>query len=446
MGAYTFRGGVHPAYHKDLSRDKEIKPLDLPSELVVPMLQHLREPCEPVVKKGEEVKKGQLIGETKAFLAAPVHAPTSGKVKAVEPRPHPMGKKITAVVIEPDGEDQWADDLKPIEDFLSPSREELISIIKGAGLVGLGGAAFPTFIKLSPPPDKKIDTVILNGAECEPYLTADHRLMLEQPEKIINGGKIILKVLGAQKLIIGIEENKEDAIGVMEEAVRKYADGAPMEVARLRVKYPQGAEKQLIHALLGREVPAQGGLPMDVGVVVQNVGTTAAIYEAVRFGKPLIERVVTLTGSGVNEPGNFLVRIGTPAAKLIEAGGGMKENAAKIIFGGPMMGVAQPDDSTPIVKGTSGVLIMTESEVSREFHLKPCIRCGKCVSVCPMRLPTNFLEDLIEAEMYDDPLINDVLDCIECGSCAYVCPAGRPIVQILKLGKAEIFARRRKGK
>lgn len=306
-----------------------------------------------------------------------------------------------------------------------------------AGIVGLGGAAFPTHVKLSPPKEKKIDTVILNGAECEPYLTSDHRLMLERSKDILEGLKIIMKILGVSKGYIGIEQNKPDAITKMKEVARGETN---IEVRDLKVKYPQGAEKQLIKAILDRDVPA-GGLPMDVGVVVQNVGTAKAIYDACRYGRPLIERVVTVTGRGVNEPKNLRVRIGTQFSQLLDECGGFKDSTVKVIAGGPMMGIAQTNTEVPVIKGTSGILILTSKEAEKAEYL-PCFRCGRCIEACPMKLQPSILSVLIEKGKYQEAKENNLLDCFECGSCAYVCPAKRPMVQFMKLAKLFVLAKK----
>jgi electron transport complex protein RnfC len=344
------------------------------------------------------------------------------------------------VEIESDGEDAWTNHLKPHEDYLDLSPEALKEIIRDMGLVGMGGAAFPTHVKLSPPKEKPIDTFIINGAECEPYLTADHRLMLEEPESIIAGARIAMRSLGVNRGIIAIESNKPDAI----EKMMALAEDIPeLEVVALRVRYPQGAEKQLIKTLLNREVPFSGGLPMDVGVIVHNVGTLSAIYKAVRFGIPLIERVTTVTGSGVREPKNLRARIGTPIKALIEACGGFSAEVGKVIIGGPMMGVSQYSLEIPVVKGTSGILAQPLSEVE-EGIAHTCIRCGSCIRACPSQLMPTILAAFAQRDMFDEAERYNAIDCIECGCCNYVCPARIPLVQLLRYAKAEILARRKK--
>jgi len=359
-----------------------------------------------------------------------VHSPVSGKVIAIEERPNPMGRMVPTVVIENDGKDEWVE-LEESPEYLSMEPERLKEKIQKAGIVGMGGAAFPTHVKLSPPKEKPIDVVILNGAECEPYLTADHRLMLEHSAEIVEGLKILMKILGVNEAYIGIEDNKPDAVEKMKEAVKNEPS---IQVVALHVKYPQGAEKMLIKAITDREVPA-GGLPMDVGVVVQNVGTAYAIYEACRYGKPLIERVVTVTGRGVVTPGNMLALIGTPIGELIQQCGGLKETAKKVIMGGPMMGFAVPDLDYPVTKGTSGVLVLDETEFVPSDSFGPCIRCGRCIDACPMGLMPSMLSILAEKGFYEDTKEYNVFDCFECGTCTYVCPAKRPIVQLIRLSK-----------
>lgn len=430
MAVLTFKGGVHPPDNKHLSSGSPIKKAESPKILYVPLQQHIGAPTKCLVEVGNEVKKGQIIGEPTGFVSAPVHSPVSGKVIAIEERPNPMGRMVPTVVIENDGKDEWVE-LEESPEYLSMEPERLKEKIQKAGIVGMGGAAFPTHVKLSPPKEKPIDVVILNGAECEPYLTADHRLMLEHSAEIVEGLKILMKILGVNEAYIGIEDNKPDAVEKMKEAVKNEPS---IQVVALHVKYPQGAEKMLIKAITDREVPA-GGLPMDVGVVVQNVGTAYAIYEACRYGKPLIERVVTVTGRGVVTPGNMLALIGTPIGELIQQCGGLKETAKKVIMGGPMMGFAVPDLDYPVTKGTSGVLVLDETEFVPSDSFGPCIRCGRCIDACPMGLMPSMLSILAEKGFYEDTKEYNVFDCFECGTCTYVCPAKRPIVQLIRLSK-----------
>jgi len=436
--ALTFRGGVHPDDRKMATAAKPIQRAPIPPRLILPIRQHIGAPCSPVVKAGETVKKGQVVAEAGGFVSAPIHAPTSGKVVQVAEQPHPVFGSCPAVVIESDGRDEWLEE-PAARDWQQLGAAEIKDIIRQAGIVGMGGAAFPTHVKLSPPPDKKIDTFILNGAECEPYLTADHRVMLEMPEKIITGIQIIMKVLGVDKAYIGIEENKPDAIKLLTEQCR----GTGIEVVTLATKYPQGAEKNLIKAITGREVPS-GGLPMDVGAVVQNAGTVVAVAEAVGRGVPLIERVVTVTGSCIAEPQNMLFRLGTTFEDAVAACGGFAVEPAKIIMGGPMMGIAQRTLSVPIIKGTSGILTLSAKEVAVGPE-RPCIRCGRCVEACPMGLVPSMLSILAERGHYEVAKDEyDLLDCVECGSCVYTCPAKRNIVHYVKLAKAQLAAKAKK--
>lgn len=446
----TFERGIHPEYQKEITSNKPITSAQLPSRVVIPLSQHTGAPAKPEVNIGDEVKRGQLIGSPAGFVSAPVHASISGKVTAIAEFLHPSGRMISSVVIESDGKDEGIS-FKENVDYMSLGVEEIKAIIKDAGIVGLGGAAFPTNVKLSPPKEKPINTVILNGAECEPYLTADHRLMVEHPRGIVEGLKIIMKTLGVNKGYIGIEENKPDAIEAMKKIVstKEYAVSSKesaysllptpysIEVCAVEVKYPQGAEKMLIKAIKGREVPSRG-LPMDVGVVVQNVGTALAIYEAVKYGKPLIERVVTVTGKGIKEPKNLMVRIGTLISDVVGQCGGFVDGAVKVIVGGPMMGFAQWSLDVPVVKGTSGILVLTEDEYVSSEEYFPCIRCGNCIDVCPMGLNPSMLSILSEKGRYEETKEYNLFDCFECGSCAFVCPANRPMVQFMRLAKSMV--------
>jgi electron transport complex protein RnfC len=429
----TFRGGIHPPDRKELSKDKAISDVKPPKKVVIPLSQHIGAPCKLSVVIGQEVKKGEVIGTPDGFVSVPVHASVSGKVVSINDFPLPTGKMATSVVIENDGREEWTS-LKDEPEYLKLSSEELKGKVKDAGIVGMGGAAFPAHVKLSPPKEKPVDVVILNGAECEPYLTADYRLMLERPGDVVEGLKILMKIVNVSKGIIGIENNKPDAVKKMEQA----ASGEPgIKVCALEVKYPQGAEKMLIKAAAGREVPARG-LPMDVGVVVQNIGTAIAVYEAARYGKPLIERVVTVTGEGIREPKNLTVKIGALVSDLIAECGGFKTEAAKIVSGGPMMGFSIYSLDVPVTKGTSGILVLPEEGVVHAEDFGPCIRCGRCIDICPMNLMPSMLSVLSERGFYEAAKEYDLFDCFECGSCAYVCPSKRPIVQLVRLAKSQV--------
>jgi Na+-translocating ferredoxin:NAD+ oxidoreductase subunit C len=430
--AKTFRGGVHPDDRKRYTAAKPIEVAPMPEKVIIPTRQHIGAPCAPVVKVGELVKKGQVIAEAQAFVASPIHASTSGKVVEIAEYPHPVFGTCQAVVIESDGQDEWISGLPLNRDWQPLDAKELKEIVRLAGLVGMGGATFPTHVKMSPPPEKPIDSFILNGAECEPYLTADHRVMLEQTERIVTGMKIAMKILGVNKGYVGIEENKPDSIEVM----RKACAGSSIEVVPLKTKYPQGAEKTLIKVTLDREVPS-GGLPMDVGVVVQNVGTLVAIADAVEKGIPLIERVATVTGGAIAEPKNILVRVGSTFAQAVALCGGFKEQPVKVIMGGPMMGMAQRTLDVPVIKGTSGILALSAADVNIGPE-QPCIRCGRCVEACPMGLVPSMLSILGERNVFAVAKEEyNLLDCVECGSCVYVCPAKRNIVHYIKLSKAQ---------
>ncbi|HMM22813.1 MAG TPA: electron transport complex subunit RsxC [Selenomonadales bacterium] len=430
--AKTFRGGVHPDDQKRYTAAKPIEVAPVPQKVIIPTRQHIGAPCTAVVKVGDLVKKGQVIAEAQAFVSSPVHASISGKVAEIAEYPHPVFGACTAIVIESDGLDEWVEGLPLERDWETLEANAIKDIIRQAGIVGMGGATFPTHVKMAPPPEKAIDSLILNAAECEPFLTADHRVMLEAAERVVTGMRISMKVLGVTKGYIGIEENKPDAIAVMQKAVT----GTGIVVVPLKTKYPQGAEKTLIKVIVDREVPS-GGLPMDVGVVVQNVGTVVAIADAVQKGLPLIERVTTVTGGAVNEPKNLLLRVGTTFAQAIELCGGFKESPAKLIMGGPMMGMAQCRIDVPVIKGTSGILALSSSDVNAGEE-KPCIRCGRCVNACPMGLVPSMLSILGQQGLYETAKEDfDLLDCVECGSCVYVCPAKRNIVHYVKYLKAQ---------
>lgn len=436
--AGSFYGGIHPDDGKALSRNKAIEVLPAPEQVVIPMSLHVGAPCEPIVKAGDNVLLGQKIGEAKSAISAPIHASVSGTVKAVEPRLHPNGKMVMSVVIDNDGKDSFHENVTSQKEKAEDGGSAIVDIIREAGIVGMGGAAFPTHFKISSGLGKA-DTVIINGAECEPYITADHRMMLEAPEEILSGIRYLLKALNLSRAFLGIEANKKDAIRLLKEKLGGEKD---IEIRVLRTRYPQGAEKQLIQTITGRQVPP-GGLPADVGCVVFNIYTAWSVNRAIEQGIPAIDRVVTVSGPGIAEPKNLRVRVGTPVSKLIEAAGGLKDNAVKILLGGPMMGNPIFDINVPVVKGTNAVLALTENE-DRSVKDPKCIRCGRCVSVCPMRLMPIYIytyernDDLRSLEKLN------ATDCIECGSCSYICPGRLHLVQSIRNAKAKLNAQKTK--
>lgn len=441
MGKLTFKRGIHPPHGKYYTENKPIENyLDPKGEMIFSMSQHIGAPCEPLVKKGEAVLVGQKIGEAKAFVSAPIHSSVSGTVKAIEERLLPNGMKAKCIIIENDHLYEEHESLNKTHDYKNMSRDEINNVIKEAGIVGMGGAGFPTHIKLSPPADKEIDRIIINGAECEPYLTSDYRVMLEEPERIIGGLKVVLHMFPNAKGIIGIEDNKPEALKVM----RKYAKDEPrIEVAALETKYPQGAEKQLIYAVTKREVPFKGKLPLDVGCIVQNIDTVVAIWRAVIKGRPLIRRIVTLSGGAIEEPKNLKVRIGTNYQELIEYCGGFKENAVKYISGGPMMGNAMFSLDVPIVKGSSAFLGLTKRE-SVDVEEKNCIRCGRCYTICPLNLPVAELNVYALNKDFENFEKFHGLECLQCGCCSYICPSKRHLVQSLRTAKFTVLQNRKK--
>jgi len=428
------KGGIHPDDSKELSRHLSIETLPLPEAVDILLLQHFGAPCKPLVEKKAKVSEGDLIGEVSAGLGADIHASVTGTVKSIDTSNHPVAVSSPSVIIQTDRE---AEPRKyERSDWKSLSADEIRKRIKQAGIVGLGGAGFPTHIKLSPPPEAKVDTLIINGVECEPYLTTDHRLMLEHPEEIIEGAKIILAVLGIRNGHIGIEANKMDAVEAMRKAAAENKGGdAEIAVEPLKMKYPQGSEKQLIESITGRRVPGFG-LPFDVGVVVQNTATTKAIYDAVVFNKPLYEKVITVSGKGIQRPANLRVRIGTRLQDIVDYLGGTKPELAKIVFGGPMTGFSVSTLDIPVTKTTSGVLFLSEDEVDTRPH-GHCIRCGWCVDACPMGLQPNEIGVYVEAGRGKDTSPFGLFECFECGCCAYVCPAKRPLVQFIRLAKTQ---------
>ena len=438
MELKSFRGGIHPSHSKSQTQNKAIETANEPKLVVISLQQHIGAVCRHLVDAGDSVKVGQRIGDSDAFVAAPVHSSVSGTVKEIKDMNTPTGL-MKCIVIESDGLSELHESILPKPDIQKLGKDEILTGIRDAGIVGMGGAAFPTHVKLSPPPDKEIDTLILNGAECEPYLTSDYRLMLERPEYILYGIKLLMKAMSLSTAYIGIEDNKPDAIQRMNQLAENEKG---IRVIPLKAKYPQGAEKQLIYACTKRQVPS-GKLPMEVGVVVSNVGTAAAVGEAFKTGLPLVKRIVTVTGSGVNSPKNLDVKIGTYFKDVIEQCGGYKGNPGKLIMGGPMMGIAQYTDEIPCIKGTSGILVLDEKDAKLP-EPKNCIRCGKCVGACPIHLMP-----LIISAYYDKNLLKSAeemhaLDCIECGSCSFVCPSKRHLAASIRAAKQEINAMKKK--
>lgn len=429
------KGGVHVPDNK-LSEKVAIQPLELPKTVSIPIAQHIGAPAKIIVDRKDKIKTGQVIAKAAGYISANIHSPVTGVVTKIDRVLDASGYKNDAVIVrvEPD---EWVDgvDTDPaLKAEITLSREEIMEKIQASGIVGLGGATFPSHVKLSVPDHApKPEMLLINGVECEPYLTADHRLMLEKADEIVVGINILKKALDVKKVAVGIENNKKDAIKVMKKACAPFKD---IEVVPLKVKYPQGGEKQLIKAVTKKEVP-NGRLPLDVGCVVYNVGTAFAVYEAVQKNKPLIERVVTLTGKSLVKPSNFWVRIGTPIDHLLEAVGGMPEDTGKIINGGPMMGKALKDPSVPVTKGTSGILLIPKQKSTRR-KVQPCVRCSKCIEVCPMGLEPYLLMNLSEQLMLERSKDEGVLNCIECGSCSYICPSSRPLLDYIRMGKSAV--------
>lgn len=431
----TFKkGGIHPAENK-FSANKPIEQLPLPKTVTILVAQHIGAPSKVVVKRGDEIKTGQLVAQSAGFVSTNIHSSVSGKVAKIETVVDATGYKKEAIIITVDG-DVWDENIDRSPELVTETELDAKAItdkILAAGIVGLGGATFPTHVKLMPPPGMKPELLIINGVECEPYLTSDNRLMLEKGDEMLVGTKLLMKALSVKRAIIGIERNKPNAIKKLTALSAKYEG---IEVCPLKVKYPQGSEKHLIKAITGREV-ASGALPISVGTVVNNVGTAFAVYEAVMKNKPLFERVVTVTGKTIKNPANFLVRIGTPISDLIEAVGGLPEDTAKVISGGPMMGKSVVSIDIPVSKGTSGILIISEKEGHRKA-MQNCIRCGRCVTVCPMGLEPYLLMTLAERKIWEKAEEERIMDCVECGSCSYTCPANRPLLDYIRYGKMTV--------
>jgi len=427
----SFFGGVHPDEHKERTEGSPTVPLPkAPPQVVIPMAMHVGAPCKPIVAKGDLVQVGTLIGKT-VGLGAPIHASVSGRVAAVEPRPYSGGGMMMSVVIDNDFQDTPAPAVaRSPEQIDALTGTEIIEIIRNAGITGMGGAGFPTHVKLSGAAGK-VDTYLLNGAECEPYITSDHRLMLERGEAVLGGARLLARAVGLQKVCLGIEHNKSDAIALLKHLASEMEG---IQIQALNVRYPQGAEKQLIQRLTGRQVPS-GKLPVDVKCIVSNVATAAAVWDAVAGGKPLTRRIVTLTGGAVAKPGNVLAPVGTPVRHLIELAGGFQETPERILFGGPMMGNPIYDLDVSTLKTTNAILCMTKDEVAEQDPAQTCIRCGRCVDVCPMRLAPLWMRLRTERRMWDEAEALGVMDCIECGSCSYICPARLPLVQSFRAAK-----------
>ena len=432
----TFKiGGIHPNDAK-LSAGVAIEVMPLPLQVSIPVAQHIGAPATIVVAKGDKVKAGTLIAQATGFVSANVHSSVSGTVAKIDNEPDASGNRRQVVVIDVEG-DEWEDEVDLKGDFkrtFNLSSEEIIAKIKDAGIVGMGGATFPTHVKLMPPPGKVAEVLIINAVECEPYLTSDHALMLEHADEVLIGVQLLMRAAKVNRAMIGIENNKKDAIKLLQEKASKLIG---IEICPLKMKYPQGSEKQLIDALIGRQVPS-GALPIEVGAIVQNVGTAYAVYEAIVKNKPLVERIVTVTGQSLAQPKNVLARIGTPMSALIAFAGGMPENTGKVIAGGPMMGRAVVNVDAPIQKGSSGILLMSDTQSVRA-EMDNCIRCGKCVSVCCMGLQPYLLMNLVEKKMWQEAEQEAVYDCLECGSCSFTCPAHRPLLDYIRYGKSTVM-------
>jgi electron transport complex protein RnfC len=426
------KGGIHPPESKALSENLAIETLPIPQEVEILLKQHFGAPCKPLLKKKDQVSEGDPVGEVEAGLGASVHASVHGTVKEIGASSDPVSVSTPSVTISTDPEAPPRA-YAPV-DWKELTREERLTRVKRAGIVGIGGAGFPTHVKLAPPPEAKVDTLILNGAECEPYLTCDHRLMLEYPDEVIEGAKIILSILGITECHIGIENNKMDALETLKKSAESIpSDGYRVTLDALEVKYPQGSEKQLIESITGRRVPGFG-LPFDVGVIVQNVGTAKAVYDAVVLQKPLYEKIITISGKGIARPANLRVKIGTRIEDIVSHLGGTRPELAKVVMGGPMMGFAISTLNVPVTKTTSGVLFLTEEEIDTRPH-KPCVRCGWCIDACPMGLSPNEIGIYVEAGRAEETSRFGLFECFECGCCAFVCPAKRPLVQFIRLAK-----------
>lgn len=441
MKKLTFRGGVHPNDSKAATAAVPIKELEPSDTYTYPLSQHIGAPCKPLVGVGDAVLRGQKIADAESFVTAPIHSAVSGRVTAIERRMVPNGNMEDSIIIESDGQDALHESVRPHGTYESVTPEQILEIVREAGITGMGGAAFPTHVKLNIPRDVSVDTVIINGAECEPYLTSDHRVMLEIPSLVVEGLRLAMKAVGVHSAKIAIEENKPDAIVQITNKASKYKD---IEICTLRTKYPQGSEKHLIKAVTGREVPS-GQLPSSVGVIVLNIDTAVAIARAVYDGLPLLRRIVTVSGGAIKNPCNFSVKLGTPVRCLIEQAGGFSSEPVKMIAGGPMMGMAISSLDVPVTKGVSAILAFDRSE-ALAFSESPCTRCGRCIKACPMGLTPAYMNKYIGMNDYDAAAKIGLMDCIECGACSYICPCKRQLVQSFRLGKQLLQNRKKKQK
>ena len=440
MKLHTFKiGGIHPEENK-ITAEIPTQIAELPKQAIFPLSQHIGAPANPVVQRGDKVKVGTLLAEAGGFVSAPIYSSVSGTVAKIDEEFDATDYRKPVIIVNVEG-DEWeenidrGDKLETLADHPELTPEEIVSRVQAAGVTGMGGAGFPTHVKLCPPPTAKAECIIVNAVECEPYITSDYRLMMEHPDEIIVGLELLMKAAKVERGYIGIEENKPEAIKLLTE---KTANDSGIEVIPLAQKYPQGGEKQLVDAVIHRQVPAPPAIPVNVGAIVQNVGTTFAVYEAVMKRKPLIERYTTVTGKQIKRPGNFLVRIGTPFSQLIEACGGMPEGDNKVLAGGPMMGKAVISLNTPVCKGTNSITVISGDEAHRK-KVQPCIRCAKCVSVCPMGLEPYLIATLSAFKEYERAENEDIVSCIACGSCQYTCPSGRPILDNILQGKAVVM-------
>lgn len=432
-GLPSFRNGVHPPENKDLTSGIPSRRLPFPEEIVLPLSQHIGRPANALVKTGDRVERGDVIAEASGYVSSYVHATAAGTVKSIEHWPHPAGAMQPSIRIEVDPHSTQLQRPRQVPHWDEVPEEQLSEEISKAGIVGLGGAAFPSHVKMRPPEDQPVDVLMVNGCECEPYLTSDHRVMLEHPEQVHLGIRIVLRALGISRAVIGIEANKPDAIEVMRDTA---PDDLDVTVQALEVKYPQGAEKMLIKAVTGREVPS-GKLPSSIGALVQNVATTASVAMVFETGQPLIERIMTVSGRGIRKPGNWVIPFGTKLSDVIAACGGLNDNAAEIVFGGPMMGQSQASLDVPVLKATGGILILSEDECKRQDIL-PCIRCGKCIDACPVFLNPQLMGALARVDRYEEMLETNLNDCMLCGCCSFVCPSNIPLSQLFAMSKIQL--------